>query len=206
MKAMTIPSGMTGVDPDVSMSIGVNTDQSTEDGVLDSDVLVATKDNQDIIINKDKINIEFKHLFSKLEVKWALGNGLQPSDVIINSAVLENICINGGFSYSTTSFDNNITKMMGSVSMLVNTSENILEAIIFPYAPTVNPRLVVNATIRGLKKILACTIVPKSADGFAAGNRYMMIATVNSDDISISSVGISSGWDTNTEDTDFDTL
>lgn len=206
VKAMTLPYGMETINADEVMSVAVSTDQTTEAEVLGSDLLAATTDASDITISDGVVKIEFGHLFSKLEVKYVVGSGLTPSDVTINSAVLENACIKGGYSYQTMSFDNSIDNEMGSISMYHDASDNLLEAIIVPYVPATYPRLVVNATISGKETVLVCSVVPNDANGFITGKRYKLNATITSGSISMNSVGISAGWDTDTDEKNFDTI
>lgn len=169
-------------------------------------MLAATTDASDVTISDGVVKIEFGHLFSKLEVKYVVGSGLTPSDVTINSAVLENACIKGGYSYQTMSFDNSVDNEMGSISMYHDASANLLEAIIVPYVPATYPRLVVNATISGKETVLVCSVVPNDANGFITGKRYKLNATITSGSISMNSVGISAGWDTDTDEKNFDTI
>ena len=206
VKAMTVPYGMETINADEVMSVAVGTDQTTEAEVLGSDLLAATSDASDVTISDGVIKIEFGHLFSKLEVKYTLGSGLAPSDVTINSAVLENACIKGGYSYQTMSFDNSVGNELGSISMYHDASANLLEAIIVPYVPESYPRLVVNVTISGKETMLVCPVVPNDEYGFLTGKRYKLNATITSGSISMNSVGISSGWDTDTDEKNFDTI
>jgi hypothetical protein len=206
VKAMTIPYEMNEIDPTANMTVSVSTSQDIESEILKSDLLTATSDNSDITISEDKIVINFKHQFSKLDVKYHLGSGLNASDLRINYAFLDNIRIQGEYNYSSMSFVESVNKTNGSISMYHNTEENLFEAIFVPYKPSVNPRLVVYATIQGVKHILTCAIAPNDANGFECGKRYMINVTINSDSITTTSVGIANGWDTIIDENVFDTL
>lgn len=206
IKAMTLPYGMETINASEVMDVAVSTDQTTESEVLKSDLLAATSEGSGVTVSDGVVKIEFDHLFSKLEVKYILGTGLTASDVTINSAVLENACVKGGYSYRTMSFDSNSEIEIGSISMYHDASANLLEAIIVPYAPASYPRLVVSATISGKESKLVCPVVPNDAYGFLTGKRYKLNATITSENLSMNSVGISAGWDTDTEDKEFDTI
>ena len=193
VKSMTLPYGLTEVGPD--MNVVVSENQTTEAEILKSDVLVATKADGDIRISGDMINIDFRHLLSKLEITYAYGSGLSESDVTINSMTLENICTGGGYSYDTMGFQPSVSKTYGDVRMFSNTSSPKFEMIFFPYVPTENPKLVVNATISGETRQLSCPVAPKNSNGFEGGKRYTLKVTVNNSSITTGSISISSGWE-----------
>ena len=206
VKAMTIPYEMEAIDPTANMTVKVSTSQNIESEIIKSDLLAATSDNSDITVAEDKILINFKHQFSKIDVKYHLGSGLTSSDLRVNYAFLDNICIQGGYNYSSMSFVESVNKTNGSISMYHNIEENIFEAIFVPYKPSANPRLVVYATVQGVNHILTCTITPNDANGFECGKRYMMNVTINSDSITTASVGIANGWGSEADENVFDTL
>ena len=87
IKAMTIPYGLDAIDPTNPMTISVRTDQTTPDSVKASDLLGAKTDDG-ITINGDAINIEFRHLLSKLYVKYKFTNTLENQNPTINSITL----------------------------------------------------------------------------------------------------------------------
>ena len=199
VKAMTVPYGLASVDAESPMTLSVAPDQRDEDDVLASDLLVCTSSNEgDVEVSRNFINLRFRHLLTKLEISYKFGAGIDPGKVTFNSVTLSNICVSGGFAYSSMSFDNSISYGYGDVQMLNDEDESTLEAIFFPYVPSEKPKLVVDITVAGENRLLACEISPKSASGFEAGKRYTMSVTIQNNNISTSSVGISSGWNSGT--------
>ena len=70
----------------------VQTDQSTTDGVLASDLLGAVKaaENSDISISEDNISINFRHLLCKLDVTFSWGTELATAaDKAISSVMYQ---------------------------------------------------------------------------------------------------------------------
>ena len=193
MKAMTLPYGVSSVS--AAMDVRVSATQTTESEILKSDVLVATKANRDITISNDMIRIDFRHLMSKLDVTFAYGNGLSASNVTVNSMRIENICVGGSYSYESMDFVSSATKVNGEIEMFRNAASPKFEAIFFPYKPTENPKLVVDAVIMGETRHLSCNIVPKTQAGFESGKRYTLKVTVNNNSVTTGSVSIAGGWE-----------
>ena len=206
VKAMTLPYGMETVDAANSMQIAVSENQSSESEILKSDLLAATKKTSEITVSEGNVKINFSHKLSKLEINYAFGEGLKASDVQIHTVALENVCVKGGYSYSEMAFDSAIDKVLGAISMYHDSSKNLFEAIFFPYVPSSNPRLIVNATILGQERVMTCPIVPKGTSGFVSGKRYTLNVTFTNNSVNVNSVGIESAWDDDTEDREFDTV
>ena len=82
-------------------------------------------------------------------------------------------------------------------------STSTFEAIFYPYKPTENPTLLINATIDGVEYDFTCPVVAKDADGFVGGKRYTMTVTIVGSSVSGTDASIAKGWDTNTEDESF---
>lgn len=195
VKAMTVPYGLTSVDASGPMEIKVALDQSTASGVLESDVLVASSNDGDVNVSVNDVNIRFRHLLSKLEISYGLANGLTASDVTFNSVTLNGICVSGGYSYADMSFDSAVEPGYGDVNMYNDASSGVFEGIFFPYLPSTSPKLVIDMTVSGDRRILTCDVTPLSAYGFESGKKYTMSLSVSSNSINPSAIGISSGWD-----------
>ncbi|MBO7256819.1 MAG: fimbrillin family protein [Bacteroidales bacterium] len=203
VKAMTIPFGLSTVDPDNTMIINVSTEQNNPLNVAASDLLGATSQpNGGISIENTNINIEFQHLLSKLDVQYEFSSEFDENAVEINSITLQNICTTGGYSYAEMAHTA-ATLQYGDIKMYNNTSESTAEAIFYPYRPTENPSLLINATIDEEIYNFTCPVVAKDANGFIAGKRYTMKVSIKGSSVSGTEVSIAKGWDNNTQDESF---
>ena len=197
VKAMTIPFGLTTVDGTNAMPVNVSLAQNTEANVAASDLLGATSSSGDIKIESANINIEFQHLLSKLDVSYNFADEVEGESVVINSITLQNICTKGKFSYANMTLD---AESLGydDVAMFKSGTgrEGSAEAIFYPYKPTANPTLVINATIDGENCNFSCPVVPKDAtNGFIGGKRYTMTVTIVGTSVSGTEATIAKGWD-----------
>lgn len=203
VKALTIPYGMDSVQAEGVMTIGVSPEQHDAQNVAASDLLGATSQpNDGITIDANSINIEFKHLLSKLDVNIQFASEFDENSVAINSIVLQEICTSGGYSYAEMDYDT--TNMeYGDITMYYNPSSSKAEAIFYPYNPTSNPTLLINATIDNVDYSFTCAVVPNSAAGFISGKRYTMGVTIVGTSVDGTDATIANGWDDNTEDESF---
>ena len=197
VKAMTIPFGLTTVDGTNAMPVNVSLAQNTEANVAASDLLGATFSNGGITIDGATINIEFQHLLSKLDVSYNFADEVEGESVVINSITLQNICTTGKFSYANMTL---VAESLGygNVAMFQSGTgrEGSAEAIFYPYKPTANPTLVINATIDGENCNFSCPVVPKDAtNGFIGGKRYTMTVTIVGTSVSGTEATIAKGWD-----------
>ena len=203
IKAMTIPFGLSTVDPENTMIINVSTEQNNPLNVAASDLLGATSQpNGGITIENTNINIEFQHLLTKLDVKYEFSSEFDEYTVEINSITLQNICTTGGYSYAEMAHTA-ATLQYGDIKMYNNTSESTAEAIFYPYRPTENPSLLINATIDNEVYNFTCPVVAKDTNGFIAGKRYTMKVSIKGSSVSGTEVSIAKGWDNNTQDESF---
>ena len=197
VKAMTIPFGLTTVDGTNAMPVNVSLEQDDEDNVAASDLLGATSSSGDIKIESENINIEFQHLLSKLDVSYNFADEVEGESVVINSITLQNICTTGKFSYANMTL---VAESLGydDIAMFQSGTgrEGTAEAIFYPYKPTANPTLVINATIDGENCNFSCPVVPKDATkGFIGGKRYTMTVTIVGTSVSGTEATIAKGWD-----------
>jgi len=174
VKAMTIPYGLTSVDMENPMAIAINKEQGNSENLKASDLLGASTTIGGIAIQDNNINIAFKHLMSKLQITYT-----KPDDIQINSVQLKNTCVKGGYSYASMAYDSSIAAEFGDITMYHEDAKKSAEAIFFPYTPTSDPKLVVNATINGQTKAFECPIVLKQSSAFVGGKRYIMTVTVS---------------------------
>lgn len=192
VKAMTIPYGMETVSS--QMVVNVSSDQTDPEELLASDLLAAQTSEGSVTVREGKVHINFRHIMSKLEIKCILGNGLTSEDVEIKSATLDNICVSGKYSYLDMAFPEPQEKSFGRVAMCKGESESVFEAVFFPYVPTKNPKLLVDAVISGKECLMSCPVSPKNNDGFVSGNKYTMKVTVNDNSISVGDISIDTDW------------
>jgi hypothetical protein len=203
VKAMTIPMGLTAVDAESVMEINVSLEQNDAENVAASDLLGATSEtNGGITIESTTINVEFQHLLSKLDVTYEFSSEFDENAVVINSLTLQNICTTGGFSYADMAYDATNLEY-GDIAMYLSTSTSTAEVIFFPYAPTENPTLLINATIDDVEYNFTCPVVPKDANGFVGGKRYTMNVSIIGSSVSGTEATIAKGWDTETEGESF---
>ena len=203
VKAMTIPLGLATIDAEGVMEVSVSLEQKNASNVAASDLLGATSgSNGGITITDNNINVEFQHLLSKLEVKYSFASEFDENTVAVNSITIQNICTTGGFSYANMAPDAT-SLSYDNIVMFNNTSASTAEAIFYPYKPTENPTLLINATIDNVDYNFTCPVVPKDANGFVGGKRYTMNVSIVGSSVSGTDATIANGWDTNTDEETF---
>ena len=173
----------------------VQTDQSTTDGVLASDLLGAVRaaENSDISISGDNISINFRHLLCKLDVTFAWGTELATAtDKAIKSVMYQ------GFGTDVTLDREACTVTSGTASADIKAYVNELtsEGIFAPQMGE-NPKVVVTTDIEGVDRVFSIG-VKAPADGFASGNRYTMNVTIGGTSVENGSVTatLANGWET----------
>ena len=206
VKAMTIPMGLTTVDATNVMEVNVSLQQNDESNVVKSDLLGATSaSNGGITIIDSNIHIEFQHLLSKLDISYSFASEIEGESIVVNSITLQNICTKGGYSYATMALD--ATNMdYGNIAMFHSSTEDrkgTAEAIFYPYKPTEDPILVINATINNVNCNFSCPVKLNNANGFISGKRYTMNVSIIGTSVSGTTATIANGWDTNTDEESF---
>ena len=173
----------------------VQTDQSTTDGVLASDLLGAVRaaENSDISISGDYISINFRHQLCKLDVTFSWGTELAAAaDKAISSVMYQ------GFGTDVTLDREACTVTNGTASADIKAYVNELtsEAIFAPYVSEA-PKIVITTTIDGVDRVFSIG-VKAPADGFASGNRYTMNVTIGGTSVENGSVTatLANGWET----------
>lgn len=163
IKAMTLPIGAS--DNSGTMSVSVKNDQRQEADVIASDLLGATTDNGTIVISNHNINIDFKHLMSKLQVTY------NASNTQISSIKVTGLCVGGEYSYDSMTYGR--AGNIGDIWMYLNT-DNTAEAIFFPYTPSSNPVIEISATVDGESVNMTCPVSLSKITRFEGGKRYIM--------------------------------
>ncbi len=192
IKAMTIPDG-TAIDPINPMTIKVNTNQTTDANVKASDLLGA-QTGDGITINGHSINIEFRHLLSKLYVNYRFAEGLTGT---VNSITLTNACVQGGYSYKDMNYVNS-SLSYGDIEMfLYDSKERAAEAIFYPYTPTSttgDAKLNVSIKVNGVDKTLTCPINLGDNASFEGGKKYIMNILISGTTIENTSIIVVKDW------------
>ena len=206
VKAMTIPMGLTTVDGTNVMEVNVSLQQDVESNVVASDLLGATSaSNGGITIEGSNIHIEFQHLLSKLDISYSFASEIEGESIVVNSITLQNICTKGGYSYANMALDaTNLS--YDDIAMFHSSTEDrkgTAEAIFYPYKPTVDPILVINAKIDNDDCNFSCPVKLNNDNGFISGKRYTMNVSIIGTSVSGTNATIANGWDTNTEEQSF---
>ena len=206
VKAMTIPMGLTTVDGTNVMVVNVSLEQDVESNVVASDLLGATSaSNGGITIEGSNINIEFQHLLSKLDISYSFASEIEGESIVVNSITLQNICTKGGYSYANMALDTT-NLSYDDIAMFHRSTkdrEGTAEAIFYPYKPTEDPILVINATIDNVDCNFSCPVKLNDANGFIGGKRYTMNVSIIGTSVSGTTATIANGWDTNTDEESF---
>lgn len=175
VKAMTVPYGLTSVDMMNPMVVKIHQAQNDPENLKASDLLGASTQKKSIEMNGSNIVVSFNHLMSKLQVNYT-----KPDDIEVTSVVLENTCIQGGYTFKDMTYDQDVQTEYGDVTMYHDSEKSSAEAIFFPYSPISNPKLVVSAMINGQAMVFECPIVLRSdMAGFEGGKRYVMSVTIS---------------------------
>ena len=206
VKAMTIPMGLTTVDDTKVMEVKVSLQQDVESNVVASDLLGATSaSNGGITIEGSNIHIEFQHLLSKLDISYSFATEIEGESIVVNSITLQNICTTGGYSYANMALDaTNLS--YDDIAMFHRSTkdrEGTAEAIFYPYKPTADPILVINAKIDNDYCNFSCPVKLNNDNGFISGKRYTMNVSIIGTSVSGTNATIANGWDTNTEGQSF---
>ena len=205
VKAMTIPMGLTTVDGTNVMEVNVSLEQDVESNVVASDLLGATSTSGGITIEGSNINIEFQHLLSKLDISYSFDSEIEGESIVVNSITLQDICTKGGYSYANMALDaTNLS--YDDIAMFHSSTkdrEGTAEAIFYPYKPTVDPILVINAKIDNVDCNFSCPVKLNNDNGFISGKRYTMKVSIIGTSVSGTTATIANGWDTNTDEESF---
>ena len=178
----------------------VQTDQSTTDGVLASDLLGAVRaaENSDISISGDNISINFRHLLCKLDVTFSWGTELATAtDKAIKSVMYQ------GFGTDVTLDREACTVTSGTttadITAYVTTADEgvtyLSEAIFAPQMAE-TPKIVVTTTIDGVDRVFSIGVTAPDGD-FTFGNRYTMNVIIGGTSVENGSVTatLANGWE-----------
>ena len=176
----------------------VQTDQSTTDGVLASDLLGAVSTTEgDVTISGDNISVRFRHLLCKLDVIYSWGTEFDNATKSIKNVVYN------GFGTDVTLDRATATITSGSSTDIITTfvgkttvgeeEKDMSEAIFAPQ--TGNPKIVITAQIDGVERIFSLNVTVPTG-GFVSGNRYTMNVAIGGTATQTGEMNISKGWET----------
>ena len=179
----------------------VQTDQSTAENVIASDLLGAIKESgetsDDITITGDNIGISFRHLLCKLDVAFSRGNELATATTKTVKSVEYQ-----GFGTDVTLDRNACTITQGEtttyIQAYVATADEgvtyLSEAIFAPQVGTA-PKIVITALIDNVERIFSLNVTAPTG-GFLSGNRYTMNVAIGGTTTQTGEIKISKGWET----------
>ena len=179
----------------------VQTDQSTADGVLASDLLGAVSTTEgDVTISDNNIEVRFRHLLCKLDVTYSWGTEFDnATSKSVKSVEYQ------GFGTDVTLDRDACTITDGTTTDYIKAyvSGSTSEAI---FAPQTNgPKIVIAATIDSVERVFSLNITAPDG-GFVSGNRYTMKVTIGGTVVGGGSVTatVANGWETGDANGDTD--
>ena len=179
----------------------VQTDQSTAENVIASDLLGAIKGsgetNDDITITGDNIGISFHHLLCKLDVAFSWGNELATA----TTKTVKSVEYQGFGTDLTLDRDactitqgETITNIQAYVATANEGVTYLSEAIFAPQVGTA-PKIVITALIDNVERVFSLNVTAPTG-GFVSGNRYTMNVTIGGTTAEIGEIEIANGWET----------
>ena len=174
----------------------VQTDQSTAESVIASDLLGAVSTTEDdVTINGDNISVRFRHLLCKLDVTYSWGTEFDNATKSIKSVVYNGFGTDAVLDRTTATitsgtYTDAITAFIGKTT--VNEVEKDMSEAIF--APqTGNPKIVITALIDGVERAFSLNVTAPTG-GFVSGNRYTMNVAIGGTVTQTGEMKISKGW------------
>lgn len=160
----------------------------------------------DIQISGSAVNINFRHLASKLDVNYTWSNELKSIDdkKIAWSAHEGFGCkVTINFENGTVEkYDDSVSESYYRAYLYSNADGTYTSEFLFaPYCSS--PKITINATIEGETRNFEVN-VPEPAGGFKSGHRYTLNVCVGGNSAQAGTVNIAQGWDTNTSDGSFE--
>lgn len=188
----------------------VQTDQSTTDGVLASDLLGAVKTDEetsDITISGNNIKVDFRHLLCKFDVTFSWGSELEV-ETITDKSIKSVKYVGFGSEVSLDREACTVTNGTATddIKAYATTADEgvtyLSEAIFAPYVGEV-PKIVITIETTTSEDGAAVTAervfsinVNAPTGGFVSGNRYTMNVTIGGTAAETGEIGIAEGWET----------
>ncbi len=176
----------------------VQTDQSTAESVIASDLLGAVSTTEDdVTINGDNISVRFRHLLCKLDVTYSWGTEFDNvttksiKNVVYNGFGTDAVLDRATATITSGTYTDAITAFIGKTT--VNEVEKDMSEAIF--APqTGNPKIVITALIDGAERAFSLNVTAPTG-GFVSGNRYTMNVAIGGTVTQTGEMKISKGWE-----------
>lgn len=176
----------------------VQTDQSTAESVIASDLLGAVSTTEDdVTINGDNISVRFRHLLCKLDVTYSWGTEFDN----VTTKSIKNVVYNGfgtdavldrtTATITSGTYTDAITAFIGKTTVN-EVRKDMSEAIFAPQ--TGNPKIVITALIDGVERAFSLNVTAPTG-GFVSGNRYTMDVAIGGTVTQTGEIKISKGWE-----------
>ena len=176
----------------------VQTDQSTAESVIASDLLGAVSTTEDdVTINGDNISVRFRHLLCKLDVTYSWGTEFDN----VTTKSIKNVVYNGfgtdavldrtTATITSGTYTDAITAFIGKTTFN-EVEKDMSEAIFAPQ--TGNPKIVITALIDGVERAFSLNVTAPTG-GFVSGNRYTMNVAIGGTVTQTGEMKISKGWE-----------
>ena len=182
----------------------VQTDQSTTDGVLASDLLGAVKTDEeasDINISGNNIAVDFRHLLCKFDVTFSWGSELEV-ETITDKSIKSVKYVGFGSEVSLDRAAASVESNDATADIVALVTDMTSEAIFAPYVGE-TPKIVITIETTTSEDGAAVTAervfsinVNAPIGGFVSGNRYTMNVTIGGTAAETGEIGIAEGWET----------
>ena len=182
----------------------VQTDQSTTDGVLASDLLGAVKTDEeasDINISGNNIAVDFRHLLCKFDVTFSWGSELEV-ETITDKSIKSVKYVGFGSEVSLDRAAASVESSDATADIVALVTDMTSEAIFAPYVGE-TPKIVITIETTTSEDGAAVTAervfsinVNAPTGGFVSGNRYTMNVTIGGTAAETGEIGIAEGWET----------
>lgn len=182
----------------------VQTDQSTTDGVLASDLLGAVKTDEeasDINISGNNIAVDFRHLLCKFDVTFSWGSELEV-ETITDKSIKSVKYVGFGSEVSLNRATASVEPSDATADITALVTDMTSEVIFAPYVGE-TPKIVITietTTIEDESSVTAERVfsvnVNAPTGGFVSGNRYTMNVTIGGTAAETGEIGIAEGWET----------
>mgnify|MGYP001779784703 CR=1 FL=1 len=182
----------------------VQTDQSTTDGVLASDLLGAVKTDEeasDINISGNNIAVDFRHLLCKFDVTFSWGSELEV-ETITDKSIKSVKYVGFGSEVSLDRAAASVESSDATADIVALVTDMTSEAIFAPYVGE-TPKIVItietttseDGAVVTAERVFSINVNAPTG-GFVSGNRYTMNVTIGGTAAETGEIGIAEGWET----------
>lgn len=182
----------------------VQTEQSTTDGVLASDLLGAAKTDEeasDINISGNNIAVVFRHLLCKFDVTFSWGSELEV-ETITDKSIKSVKYVGFGSEVSLDRAAASVESSDATADIVALVTDMTSEAIFAPYVGE-TPKIVItietttseDGAVVTAERVFSINVNAPTG-GFVSGNRYTMNVTIGGTAAETGEIGIAEGWKT----------